>query len=279
MKYSLFALAVCLTIIALPPAALAATATPSATPTSTKTRQIEDLKERLATRVAELRQTQKRAMVGIIKTVSVSTVTIETKTKDIKIELSDDIKVYQNLKGTRTKLTINDLEKDDPVIVFGDYDSTLDILTAKVIFISAAKQVRIAGTVSAIDKNDFTLSVNTHEGPTYTVDIERTTKTNAWTKGTGLEKSGFSKINVGDIVHIVGSPVANRDNRISAGRILSLAIMNDSATTTPTATTTPAATPKAAASPTGTVTGTPRSTPSPTVKATGTPRATATPTP
>lgn len=232
----------------------AAAATPSGTPASVKTKQIEDLKERLATKVAELQQTQKRAMIGTVKTVTVSTVTIETKTKDIKIELTDDLVVYQNLRGTRTKLTVSDLDQGDPVVVFGDFDTTLEIMKAKILFITGAKPIRIAGTVSAIDKTDFTLDVNTHEGQTYTVDIERTTKTSSWTKSGGIEKSGFSKLNIGDTVHIIGTAVPKNDKRLSALRIISITMGTETAVTatpaptsasrTPTPTTKASATPK-----------------------------------
>ncbi len=275
MKKILFTFVFGSVLLAHSAAVLAVTATPSATPTSAKTKQIEDLKERLATKVAELRQTQKRAMVGTVKTVTVSTVTIETKTKDIKIELTDDILVYQNLKGTRTKLTINDLEQGDPVVVFGDFDTTLEIMKAKIIFITGAKPIRISGTASAIDKNDFTLQINTHEGQTYTVDIEKSTKTFGWTKAGGIEKSGFSKLNIGDTVHIIGTPVPKKDNRISALRIISLALGTEAAPVSDnpsptaaatTATNTPAPTTKTSV--TTTPTAKPSATPKPTTTAT-----------
>lgn len=201
--------------------AWAAPASPAATPADDKTRQIEELKERLATKVAQLRSLQRQAIAGVIKSTSISTLVVETKTKDVKIELTDDIRVFQYLKGVRTKLTVDDLEKGDNVVVFGEYDATLDLLKAKIVFIQAAAPARVAGTAADIDRTEFTLTLNTAEGQTYTIDIEKTTKTFQW-KGGQIEKSGFSKVTLGDTVFVLGAPVAKQDNRLSAIRILDL---------------------------------------------------------
>ncbi len=227
----------------------AATPTPRANPTETasKTKQIEDLKERLATKVAELRQTQRRAIAGVIKTVSVSTITVETKTKDVKIELSDNIKVFQILKGVRTKLSFESLEKNDPVVVFGQFDSTLDLLKANVIFIQATPLTRVTGIVKEIDKSEFTVTIATSEGISNIIDIETFTKIFQWTKEQGIAKSGFSKLAVGDTLHVLGTPFPKKENRLSATRILDpgALLSNTTPTNTPAAqATTPTVTTK-----------------------------------
>ena len=71
--------------------AVTAEATPTATAKPAVNAQLEELKDRLATKVAELRDVVRRAVSGTVKTVSISSATVETKTKDIKIELGDDI--------------------------------------------------------------------------------------------------------------------------------------------------------------------------------------------
>lgn len=191
------------------------------TATTSTQKRIEELKDRIATKVAELSQTQRRAIFGSVKAVSVSTATIETQTKDIKIELTDDIKIFQNIKGKRTALTTDDLAKGDVVSVFGDHDTTLDLLKAKVIFIQGALPQQNSGKVTEINKTAFTLIIQPPEGPSVTVDIEKSTKTTIW-DGKSVVKGGFSKIAVGDTVHVVGSAVAKTENRISADRILDL---------------------------------------------------------
>lgn len=244
----------------------AATASPSASPTSTtaptpntKQLQIESLKERLATKVAELRQTQSKAVFGTVKSISVSTLVIETKTKDVKIDLTDDIKVAQILKGVRTKLTIEDVKKGDEVTIFGTYDSTLDLLKAKYIFIQNKPPERVTGVVTEINRDDFTLTIGTTEERSIVIDIETTSRTVRW-DGTGIVKSGFSKIAIGDMLHVQGTAVPKKENRYSAVRILDLGNLSGNAPS-------PVTTPTPIESPTIKATSSATLTPSPTSKA------------
>lgn len=245
--------------------AFAAVSTPSATPkaanTSTASAQLEELKVRLATKVAELRSVVKRAMFGTVKTISLTSATVETKTKDIKIELTDDVTVSQVISGKRVNLDLEKLEVKDPVTVFGTYDEALDLLKAQYIFIESAVEIsRVSGVIADVDSEEFSLTVNTAEGRSITVDIEKSTKTTAWAAASGITKAGFSKLAVGDTVHVVGIPVPKKENRISASRILDLGNITGAAgapTTTPASDTSPSATVKATPKPTATPTETP----------------------
>lgn len=221
---------------------------------SDKTKQIDDLKERLATKVAELKQSQRQAIYGTIKSVSISTFTVETATKDLKIELTDDIKIFQKLKGVRTALTIDDLAKGDLVTVFGEYDATLELLKAKVVFIQSADPIRVAGKITEVNKTDYTITIVTSDTKTYTIDFETITKTSVW-NGKELEKGGFSKLVVGDIIHVTGTAVAKQENRVSAARITNIG--SDTPAVTPT---------EKVASPTATIKPTTKTTPTPTLK-------------
>lgn len=207
---------------------------------STPSSQLEELKARLATKVAELRTVVKRAINGTVKSVSITSATIETKTKDIKIELTDDVVVTQMLNGKRIVLDIEDITTDDKLTVFGSYDETLDLLKAQFIFIeSATEMLRISGVVANVDAEEFNLIINTSGGRSVTVDIEKATKTNIWTKENGIGKGGFSKIAVGDSVHVYGKPVAKVENRVSALRILDLGNITGAATPSATISPTP----------------------------------------
>lgn len=216
---------------------------------ATGSAQLEELKVRLATKVAELRSVVKRAMYGTVKSVSLTQATVETKTKDIKIELTDDVSVSQVINGKRTSLSVEDLATDDPITVFGTYDETLDLLKAQFIFIESANPgVRLSGTVTGVDEEEFVVTVATGEGRTLTIDIERTTKTTLWTREGGIVKGGFSRIATGDTVHVVGVPVAKTENRYRASRILDLG--NLTGTTSPTQQPTPESSPSATVRPT-----------------------------
>ena len=238
----------------------AATATPAATTTKEATpdakQKLDDLKDRLATKVAQLRQSQKRAIFGTVKTISVSTITVETKTSDVKIELTDTIKVFQTIKDKRTALTTDDLSKGDAVVVFGDYDANLDLLKAKVIFIQDNPLTRVSGAITAIDKKNFTLTITTREGQSYVIDIQTLTKNFLWDKNEGMQKGAFSKYAIGDTIFALGTPEAKKENWISPVRVLDIGNLSG-VTPTPT----PVVTHEASSSATPTTKSTPKTTP------------------
>lgn len=235
----------------------AATATPSATPTDTSAsssaeNKLENLKDRLASAASQLQQSQKRAIFGTVTTTSVSTITVETPTKDIKVELADAVKVAQVIKGKRTALTTDDVSKGDVVTVFGDYDTTLDLLKGSVIFIEGTVPSRISGTINAVDKKNYTITVTTQDGTQVIVDIETVTKNVLWDAVNGTAKGAFSKYTVGDSVFVLETPEAKVVNRVSALRILDIGNLSG---VTPTQAT--AATPSATLKPTAKATPTP----------------------
>jgi uncharacterized protein (UPF0262 family) len=223
----------------------AQTATPAATITSTATpsaqQQLDTIKDRLASAATQLQQSQKRAIFGTVKETSVSTITVSTKTSDVKIELTDTIKVFQILKGKRTALTTDQISKGDDVVIFGDYDTNLDILKAQVVFIQNTIPERISGTITAVSKKDYTITVLTQSGQSYVVDYETTTKAFSWDAAGGTQKAGFAKFFVGDTAHVLETPETNADNRVSAIRILDIGNLSG-VTPTPTPTATASAT-------------------------------------
>lgn len=259
--FGILALAVFVpTAFAATPKVTPKTASASGTPipSSIQTK-IDDLKERLATKVAELRKTTPKAIYGKVTNVTVSTLTIDLGGKAVRIELTDDIKVAQVLKGKRTALSIDKVTKGDEVTVFGDYDSTLDLLKAKYIFIeNDTLPQRIVGTVQTVDRTNFNFSVKGVDGQTYTVDVETTTKSNVWNKNGTIEKAGFSKVVEGSFVSVLGDTDLKKTNYLSGNRILIINLVEP--TPTPTKEVTPTPTKKAAAT-----------TPAPTKKTTVTP--------
>lgn len=224
------------------------TPTVKSTPTPTASKQIEDLKDRLATKVAELKGRERKVVFGNIKSLTLTTMVIETLTKDLKIERTDEIVVYKTTKGNNAKYDSDTLSKGDAVVVFGYYDSTLDLLDANIIAVQTNSLKNVAGTVKEIDRSDFTLTVTDYKGFEIVVDIETTTKTNIVNPDAKIEKFGFSKIQAGDRVQVVGTPNIKEDNRISGLRILVVGSIS-SPTTTPTPAETPSVTPKTTPTP------------------------------
>jgi hypothetical protein len=224
----LIIIVVALTLLAARPvfaAPSAATAsgtkvTSSPVPTEvTKLKSIDDLKDRLATKVAELRKIVKTAMYGTVKSTTISTMTVETSVKDMKIDVPDDLLVYQTIKGKRTKLTSEDIAKNDKVTVFGDYDDTLGVMKASMVFIEPSiVPVRIVGTVSSVNKTDYSFVIKTPTGTEMTVDFETSTKAQI-VENAVVARGGFSKVTVGSITAVIGTANADKPNRVSALRL------------------------------------------------------------
>lgn len=226
---------------------LAVEATPSASAKPALDKKVEDLKERLASKVAELSQTQRKAVAGTVKSVSLTTLVVESSKEEYKIELTDDIKVIEYIKGKRSTVKTETLRPKDPVVIFGEFDTTLGILKAKVIVIQQPPARRVHGKVTGLDTKAATITLATSDGTSYTIDVERATKTNRWIGETNVEKSGFSKITQGDTIHVIGTNVPKKENRISADRILNLADLTGTPVTptpAPTNTMKPSATPR-----------------------------------
>ncbi len=243
-------------------AATKSSATPSATPISKEIKEkIDDLKERLATKVEELRRTSPKAIHGTITNISLSSATIDTGQKAYKIELTDNIVVTQIIKGKRTKSKIDTLKKDDAVTIFGTYDETLDILQAKHIVIESKQQPkRLHGTIAEINKKDNSFTMKCIDGTIYTIDVETTTKNNSWLPGKEIQKSGFSKLEQNIFVTVLGIEQKRQPDRYIAARILTWKSQTGNSSQEQELTPTQAITP----SPTNRVSPTPRRSPTPT---------------
>ena len=111
----------------------------------------------------------------------------------------------------------------------------------------------------------------TSDEKTMTADIKKTTKAFSWTTADGIVKSGFSKMAIGDSVHLIATPDPKNDSNISALRILDLG--NLSGNVTPTVTLAPLPASPSQGGPTSTESAAPKTTPKPTVilKPTATP--------
>src|SRR3989344_1357286 len=192
---------------------LAADASSSATPKPDLDKKVEDLKERLASKVAELSQTQRKAVAGTVKSISITTLVVESTKQDYKIELTDEIKVIDFVAGKRTSAKVDSLNVKDPVVIFGQFDTTLEVLKANVIVVQNPLPRRIHGKITSIDRKAATITIAAADGTSFVIDVERATKTNHWIGDTNIEKSGFSKISDGHVIHVVGTDMCENKKK------------------------------------------------------------------
>lgn len=198
-----------------------ATTTPTPTPKSVTDEgieQIQKIKDIVASKVAELNLVEKRAFLGTVTDTSTAQITIKDKKNAQRIIDIDDLTKFEgdNDQG----FGISDIKSGDTLVFIGLYNKDTKHLLARQIRRSTNLPVIISGIVGSVDEDNFQIGIITEENKKMKVDIERSTKTTAYTKGEEVAKSGFSKIKLHERVLVVGFPDPENKDTINASRIL-----------------------------------------------------------
>lgn len=192
------------------------TATTSSTPPpATIPDKVSELKERIATQVAKLNIIQKRGIVGVISDLSHNQIIVNIYGAKRFIDV-DELTKFQ-ATGDK-QIGISDLLKNQQISVIGLYNTESRRMLAR--FIRTAKfQQKITGVVMDIDKKNFTIEM-AHNGKSIIIDVEKTTKTSKLTDEDEIVKSGFSEIEIGQKILVVGFPA--KEDKFTASRVLLL---------------------------------------------------------
>lgn len=211
------------------PTVMAATDTPTPKETISPTeeskttslnKQINDLKDKIASTVASLKLVEKRGVVGTVtevKDTQISLIDPQQKTRIIDI---DEITKFSS-PSAKSSFGISDITPGSVVSVLGLYNKQSRRLSGRFIE-TITKPVFITGVVTNIDEDDFTVSVLDANAVTTIIDIEKITKTNSYTAEDEITKSGYSKLNLGDRVSIIGYAQSGKKDRLTGLRILQL---------------------------------------------------------
>lgn len=196
-----------------------------ATPSSTvidKLKQIEILKEKIATKVAEIRASEKAGIYGTVKSATKSKLNIKTKTSETTVDYLDDAIFYSLTDTEKAEISASKIKEGDQIVAFGYFDNTKTTLSAKFIYLTP-KTLHLIGKIADIDKEGYTITVKEPQG-NMLVDIETYSKIYLLATDKKLAKGGFSKLKIGDIAHVAGIPNSKEENRLSATRIITLSI-------------------------------------------------------
>lgn len=228
-----------LLILMIPVTAFAQTPTPSkVTPTITTDQQseslinqINELKDKVASRVAQLKLVEKKGVIGTVQEVTDTHITLTDINGNNQIVDVDELTKFSSTG--KSTFGISDLTKGSTISALGLYNKESKDILAR--FIDDFKlPVFLSGTVSDVNKTDYTVTVAGEDNISTIVDIETTTKINAYSGGK-IGRSGFSKVVSGDRVEIVGYPNKTEKNRITGSYILQLNDLS-TASVSPTAT-------------------------------------------
>ncbi len=200
----------------------------SSTPTPTKATdnavkekldaQINDLKEKIASRVSELKLVEKRGIIGTVAEVSATKITLTDIAGNTRLVDVDEITKFSSdtIKGS---FGLSDLTKGTRISVLGIYNKQSKRILARFIDTVVTPSV-FTGAISAIDKTDFTLTTTTEEQKKITFDIETISKISLYNKDDGVAKYGFSKLEIGDRIFATGFPNKKNTKNFIATRII-----------------------------------------------------------
>ena len=219
MKRILIILLLCL--IFLPSITLAQTKTPTQkVPTSDEIEKISDkvdeLKDKVASRVAQLKLVEKRGIVGKVERVSDIQITLDDLNGKTRIIDVDELTKFSS--ENNSSFGISDVKKGSVISVLGLYNKESQRLLAR--FLNEIEiPLTLIGVVSKKDDENFTITLSTEDGTNYLVDIERITKTYVYDEGK-LAQSGFSKIEIRENAIVLGFADPKEKNRLTGSRVI-----------------------------------------------------------
>ncbi|MFA5136330.1 MAG: hypothetical protein WC489_02960 [Patescibacteria group bacterium] len=183
---------------------------------------IQELKERVANKVAEIRKKDQKALSGYANVKDGKISLKDTEDMEYTVTIDESLsKVYRISGSTKKEIKPSDIKTDTYMIVTGPVvDKSV---SANFIFVDDVYIVQ-SGKVMEINKEDYYIKIMSQDKEEYILDIETSTKQNMLNMKTlEIEKSGFSKIKEGDTAHftaINSKTEKNSSNRFTAQKIL-----------------------------------------------------------
>ena len=183
---------------------------------------VKALKEKLATKVAEMRDSQTRGFSGEIAQLNKTSFTMVTLTSEVKIKYSDDVLIFKKSGSQQIEGKITDLKNTNIVSVLGIYDKEINQATAKVIFLESAANF-YTGKIVIVDANNGVITIKSATNKDNDIEYEKNTIAQEYknTDNTVI-KSGLSRLKPGDRIYVWGSLSEEDNQKISALKILRL---------------------------------------------------------
>jgi hypothetical protein len=194
--------------------------TASSSPTVAVDKDIQQLKDKIANKVSEIRKQNNKAISGFVLNIDENTMKLSTDGEVNQVKFDDALtKVFKVLGTTKKEIKKENISKNDYAIVSGVV--TDNMITANVVLIDE-NFVADSGKITEINKDSYNIKVLTSDKNTYSLDIETTTKQYMVNiKTLLLETIGFSKLKEGDTVHFVVKKTGlEKGNNYSATKIL-----------------------------------------------------------
>jgi uncharacterized protein YkvS len=166
-------------------------------------RQINELKEKIASKVAEIQKENYKGVSGFIKKINKDSVIIEDNLNDRFEIKTDDVvtKYYRIENNTRKEINRDELKTDQFIFATGIINANQ--VEANNIYIDEVFYMN-SGQIIEVNKDEYSLKVQLLEKKIITIDIENYTKQQMLNiKTIKAETIGFSKMKEGDTIHFV----------------------------------------------------------------------------
>lgn len=200
-----------------PTPSLTKTPTPAPTKTAAES-QINSLKDRIASRVAQLKLVERRGIIGKVTKVSQTQITINDLKDETRFIDVDELTKFASPSASES-FGISDIKEGSTLGVLGLYNKQSRRLLSRFIDVMSLPTT-LHGAVSSVDDEEFVVEVTTENGTATLVDIENITKTTSYDLEADGTKSGFSKIKEDMRIMIVGFPSKTDKTRLIASRVL-----------------------------------------------------------
>lgn len=184
--------------------------------------QINSLKEKVASRVAQLNLVEKRGTMGTVKEVKGMQITLTDPQGEEQVVDIDEITKFTS--SSQSNFGISDIEKNDKLSIIGLYNKDSERILARFITVTTIPNF-VSGAITSIDDTNNVLTITTQEDTEVKVDVENVTRIFAYTKDDieNPSRSEFAQIERGERVIAIGYSDTKEENRVTATRILLLA--------------------------------------------------------
>ena len=198
----------------------------AATPTASNTnlqQQVDDLKNKIASKVAELKLVERRGIIGTVTDSSDTQITLSDVSGNTRFVDVDELTKFES--SDSKSFGISDIKNGMTIGVLGLYNKqSRRILAREVNELSPLPKI-IFGGIGAIDKENFEITVVKENGQKEVLEVENITKTYSYSSNT-LNKSGFSKLEETQTLIAIGVLDKQDPNKILATRIIILPEIN-----------------------------------------------------
>lgn len=181
--------------------------------------QIRALKDKIASKVGELRETDKGGVSGTIKSIEDATLTLVDDSTTYIVQFADDASIFEITENGKSTLDVKKLRSGDIVSAIGYFtDEKKTTLSGKFIY-REIPDTQVVGLIKEKDAENFTITVS-QKNTDFALDIEKFTRTFfSDAKGSTWVRGGFSKMQIGDFVHSIVRQDESNANTLDAYRI------------------------------------------------------------